>query len=61
VHPIHVGWAEGKRAYLPWCPERRTILESRDVKFDGGDGMEERVLIKLDDGIRAHDEEDRHS
>src|SRR5260370_21488781 len=47
IECIHVGFVEEKRAYLLWNRERRWLIESRDMKFEEGDG-EERVTVDSD-------------
>src|SRR5260221_8179481 len=47
IECVHVGFAEEKRAYLLWNQECRRLIESRDVKFEEGDG-EERVTVDSD-------------
>jgi hypothetical protein len=51
---IHIGYADGMRAYLLYDPKTKQVFESRDVKFDEGAGEEpERILVELDDDVVA--------
>ena len=62
IECTHLGYSEHKRAYLLLHRPTGRILESRDVHFDEGDGVEaERVVIEADYNENEHQTSDEAS